>query len=378
MARKESNIIEIKLERIGKKRFDSELNGELKSLPGHPVSVSALWPISNEISTPDYQISPSFGKMYVGESFTSCFRLSNISQGVGLERVIITCQLKYSNVKSCPILFQTEIPKLHAENTKRFAFTLKVDRPDTYFLSFGVTFSLKDLPEPINVGKLFKFEAKNPIENSNIIFKADQGFIVQTKISNTTIYPMHLNSVEFLTGKNFTVIALHNQPKTDLFNPGDIRSYLYHLIEIVQLTNNVELGVLSVTWHNTTGDFGHVETQALNYQSKLDKIIKVAIENKPTKFELEMPVQIRLKVSNISSNFMMDNVRVDLVDGLMKNVVLTGMSSLTMGKIMPNEDKFITVALFPKVPGLQVLEGIRIYSGNNVCEFETCQIYVKP
>ncbi|CAG9317315.1 unnamed protein product [Blepharisma stoltei] len=379
MARRDSNIIEIKLERIGKKRFDSELNGELKSLPGHPVSISSQWPIPNELSTPDYQISPSFGKMYVGESFTCCLRISNISQGVTLERVIIACQLKYTNVKNIPMLFQTEIQKLQADQTKRFAFSLQVDRPDTYYLSFAITFNLKDLPEPINVGKLFKFEAKNPLEMSNTIFKAENGFIVQCRVSNTTIYPMHLNSVELLSNKQlFTVIPLHEQPKADMFNCGEIRSYLYHLVESVQLSSFVDLGVLSITWHNTTGDFGHLESQPLTYTFKMDKILKLAIDNKPKNFELEMPVQVNLIISNISSTFMLDNARIELQDSLMKNVDLYSMSSTALGKILPLESKSVTMALFPKVPGIQILEGIKIYSGTNTCEFEPCQIYVKP
>ena len=78
MAKKESNILEIKLERIVKKFHTSEFNTNLKQTSNHPVSVSQLWSLPQAVHGQNYQIIQSFGKMYVGESFTSCLKITNI------------------------------------------------------------------------------------------------------------------------------------------------------------------------------------------------------------------------------------------------------------------------------------------------------------
>jgi hypothetical protein len=48
MSKKESNILEIKLERVIKKHHNSEFNKELKPIPNHPASVSQLWSLPLE------------------------------------------------------------------------------------------------------------------------------------------------------------------------------------------------------------------------------------------------------------------------------------------------------------------------------------------
>jgi len=377
MSKRDSNIIEIKLERVGKRKFNSGFNTNLKSIPGHPASVSPLWPIGNETMTEEYQIISSFGKMYVGESFTASLRVANVSPTTVLEHVVITCQLKYSNVKSVPLLFQTEIPSIRPEQVKRFAFTLNVETPDVYYLSFQISFGLPEIPEPITMGKLFKFEAKMPLECNNMIYRSQEGFYIQCRLTNCTIYPISLDFVNFMPSSMFTSNSLNSQEKYTVFNPGEVRSYLYLVSEKMPLGMQVELGNLAVSWHNTTGDAGQIASQTLSHSFKIYKIVSLKIIEKPDYFVLEKPVPVKVKLTNLSYNFYMEDLRLEVDETQMKNVVLTPLSSLYLGKLPPQDSKIVDFALMAKVPGIHKIEGIKISSGQKYWDFDTCQICCK-
>ena len=377
MSKKESNILEIKLERVIKKHHNSEFNKELKPIPNHPASVSQLWSLPLENQTPEYSISQSFGKMYVGESFTSSLKVSNISQAV-LERVIIVCTLKYTNVKALPILFQAEIPRMFPDVTNRFAFTLNVDSPDVYYLNLQAHFSIKEITEPISVGKLFKFEAKVPLDFFSKIIKADEGFILQSRVVNSSIYCMYIDSIEFICSSSYKSIPYTSISELPVFNPGEIRSFLYHLIESIPMPAINDLGRILITWHNNTGDIGSIPSSAIVHAYKYDKNLKVFVDNKPKYFVLEEPTSIELKFSNLTQNFVMEDVRVEMIENAMINNVITPLAPTFLGRIKPQDTVSLLCALFPKVPGIHKLEGIRVFAGKKLLDFEPFVVCVKP
>ena len=376
MSKKDSNILEIKLERVIKKRHLSEFNKEIKPIANHPVSVSQLWSIPMETQAPEYSISQSFGKMYVGESFTSCLKISNISQSV-LERVVISCSLKYTNAKSLPVLFQTELNRLFPDGSNRYAFTLNVDLPDVYYLNLQAHFSVKEITEPITVSKVFKFEAKVPLEFNSKVIKADEGFIVQNRIINQSIYSITIDSVEFICSNAFKAIPYSGTPENCLFNPGEVRSFLYHLIENSIMPNNSELGRILTTWHNNTGDLGTIPSTPITHSYKYDKTLKVSIENKPKYFYLEEPTSFNLKITNLTPNFVMKDVVVEINEKLMNNFIITPLAPTLFQKIQPQESVSLLCAGFPKVPGIHKVEGLKIYTGKKLLDYEAFSICVK-
>ncbi|OMJ72572.1 hypothetical protein SteCoe_28959 [Stentor coeruleus] len=377
MSKKDSNILELKLERVIKKRHTSDFNKDLKPIPNHPTSVSQLWSLPPDLVTPDYNISASFGKMYVGESFTSCLKISNISQAV-LERVQIACTLKYTNAKSLPLLFQAEIPRLFPDMSNRFAFTLNVDAPDIYYLNLQAHFSIKEITEPVTVAKLFKFEAKKPLEFSSKVTKADEGFIVQTRVINQSIYTATIDTVEFISSGSYKVIPYTVLNELSVFYSSEVRSFLYHLIEITPMPSNNELGRLLITWHNNTGDIGTVPSNAISHSHKYDKTLKITIENKPKYFLLEEPTSINLKFTNLTANFTMEDVKIDMNDSAMNNFVITPLAPTNFARIKPQETQNLLCAVLPKVPGIHKLEGIKIYAGKKMLDFEASMICIKP
>jgi hypothetical protein len=375
MSKKDSNILEIKLERVIKKSFSCDFNRDLKPIPNHPAAVSTLWSLPPEPQTPDYSISHSFGKMYVGESFTSSLRVANISQAV-LERVVITCTLKYTNAKSVPLLFQAEVPRLFPDMSHRFAFTLNVDQPDVYFLNLQAHFSIKEITEPITVGKLFKFEAKPPIEFQSKSMKADEGFIVQARMTNQSIYEISIDSVEFVCGSCFRAIPYSAECDSE-FHPTEVRSVLYHLYEVVPMPANPELGRVLVTWHNKTGDVGTLASAGIAHSYKYDKTLKMAIENKPKAFVLEEPTSLTLLFTNLTLNFTMEDVKIDIAEQTL-GIIITPMAPPVFTKIKPQETVSLLCAAFPKIPGIHRLEGIRVFAGRKVLDFDSCTVCVKP
>lgn len=377
MSKKDSNILEIKLERVLKKRHTSDFNRDLKPIANHPVSVSQLWSLPLETQTPEYSINQSFGKMYVSESFTSSLKVTNISQSI-LERVVITCSLKYTNAKSLPVLFQAELARLFPDVSNRFAFTLNVETADVYYLNLQAHFSVKEITEPITVSKVFKFEAKIPLEFQNKVVKADEGFFVQSRIINQSIYTISIDSVEFICGSFFKSIPYTTSNDFCIFNPGEVRSYLYHLIENTPMPGNNELGRILATWHNNTGDIGSIPSSQISHSYKYDKTLKISIENKPKYFELEEPISINLKITNLTGNFVMKDVVLEINEKIMTNFLINPLAPTFFPRIQPQESVYLLCAGFPKVPGIHKLEGIKAYTGKKPLEFESLSICVKP
>lgn len=240
-----------------------------------------------------------------------------------------------------------------------------------------MNFYVRELPEPALARKMFKFDAKTPIDFKNTSYRTEDCFLVQAKLSNYTNNPLHLNAVDFIPGPEFNIIPIPPSPPFSIFNPGEIRSYLYKLADKGNLPAQVELGSVSVSWYNSIGDVGNISSIALSHTFRLDKTIGVSIENKPKFFELEKPTLVKLKISNKSSNFYLEDVILNLNEREMRNVVLTPLCKTVFQRIAPSMFVLVDIALFAKVPGIQLLEGISVTVSQRPWEFAPCEIYVK-
>ena len=141
---------------------------------------------------------------------------------------------------------------------------------------------------------------------------------------------------------------------------------------------NSELGRVLITWHNNTGDIGSIPSPAIAHTYKYDKTLRISIENKPKYFVLEEPTTVVLKICNLTLNFTMEEVRLEISDSGMSNVVITPLAPVSIGRIKPQESISLLCALFPKVPGIHRLEGIKAFAGKKALEFEGSTICIKP
>lgn len=320
-----THFVAIKLNRILKKRFDSAFNGALQAVPTHPVAISPLWTISTEPDTPEYQWMSSFNKLYVGEGFTACVSLSNQASDVTLHSIFMTCHMQYQSKQGAlPLLFQVELPRLAPQETKVFAFTLMVDQPDVYYLNFQLHFYIKDTPEPSTLKKMFKFDAKLPLECKNFILRRPNSFIVQSNVTNCTSNQLLVSAAEFTSSAYFKLTDLNESTfdSRPAFLEGEIRSYLFRLTEINAVPPNVELGRLMVSWYNTYGDIGKIASQAIMGSAKSDTVVSLEIEEQQKWYIAEQPVTVHLVVAN-RSNFYLEDVSIVVDDRIMRRVLLS-------------------------------------------------------
>lgn len=320
-----TNLVTIKLNRISKKRFDSAFNGVLQAVPTHPVAISPLWAISTDSDTPEYQWMANFNKLYVGEGFTACVSLASQTQEAQLHSVFMTCHMQYQSKQGAlPLLFQVELPRLLPLETKVFAFTLMVDQADVYFLNFQLHFYVKDIAEPATIKKMFKFDAKLPLECKNSILRRPSGFVVQSNVTNCTSNQLLVSSAEFLSSAYFQLTDLNESvfDSRPAFLEGEIRSYLFRLTEVSAVPPSVELGRLVVSWYNTYGDIGKIASQAIVGSAKTDVVVSVELEEQRKYYTAEKPADVRLTVVN-RSNFYLEDVSLVVDDRAMRRVLLS-------------------------------------------------------
>ena len=110
--------------------------------------------------------------------------------------------------------------------------------------------------------------------------------------------------------------------------------------------------------------------------NKVDRILKVRILDRPDSFSLEIPIAVTFEFSNLSSNFYMEDVVVDLDSASMRNVVLTPLGGLDIGRIEPGRCKNLRFCLFPKRPGFHKVEGLSVRSGTKAWEYQSCKVYI--
>lgn len=58
-----------------------------------------------------------------------------------------------------------------------YGFSINVDRPDVYYLNIQATYRIRELPDPGTSKRLFKFDAKLPMESRSQLFRSENGFI---------------------------------------------------------------------------------------------------------------------------------------------------------------------------------------------------------
>lgn len=378
MARRDNQLPAIKLQRIGKRTFDSFLNSELVEISGHPVSISPLWQIPSDDTTDEYQICSSFGSIYAGESCTMRLRVTNQSSTAVIQNIRLTCSIQRTNVQTFPLLFECLIDLLPQEDHKNFAFTLVVGVPDTYFLNFQMHYQVNEIPEPSIMRKLNRFDAKSALKYETDVVRKDDYIAVRCRLGNTSINSISLKNVNFSPSPSFAVEPLFQGLfLTDNFKPGEVRSLLFKLNELRPPSLNEELGRLLVTWWNETGDLGHATFKGVDIPPKLDNMVSWTLDTNTKTLVVEKPSYLVLHIRNNSKDIMLEDAKLVLLETEMRGVLLSAVNSLIIGAIEPQSEKTIELLAFPCIAGLQVLSGLHLFVRGKKVSTSELQVYIK-
>jgi hypothetical protein len=342
------------------------------------VSISPLWQIPPVDSTDEYQICPNFGSIYTGECCTIRLRVYNQSSTAMIQNIRLTCTLQQSNTKVFPLLFECLIDMVYPEASTNYAFTLRVEVPDTYFLSFQLHYQLNDLADPLTLKKLNKFEAKPLFKYGFESGGWEDSTVVQCRLGNISNTSISLKSAEFVPSNSYAVEPLSNDLfLSDSFRSGEGRSYLFKLNASTTHTSTDALGRFMVTWWNENGDIGVVYFKEVDLQVRTDTNLSWRVDPSSRSLLVERPSSLTLHIHNRSRDSLTEAVKVVLIDSEMRGVILSPMNALALGSIEPQSDWTVELLAFPCMTGLQTLSGLHLFVRGKKVKTDELQVFVK-
>ncbi|CAO3626981.1 unnamed protein product [Cunninghamella echinulata] len=245
-----------------------------------------------------------------------------------------------------------------------------------------------------NFRKFYKFQVSNPLAvKTKLNNVADGRVCMEAQVQNVSQGPMYLERMKFEPSDYFHFDDLNyhlsSQKQQSIFDdafihPQDIRQYLYILTpkstnkdKIARTTN--ALGKLDIVWRSAMGDMGRLQTSQLTRKVPILDDIEVQPmsatvyinHNKndtdddhninittTDKILLENPFILKLKIYNHSAQNM--NLLLSINKAKMGSVLLSGLSTYSLGELGPSDSLETQLEFFPLTPGLQRLGGLKI------------------
>jgi hypothetical protein len=296
-------------------------------------------PSSNEtqLQMKDYwALSPSFGNIYLGETFTSYLCVNNDSL-IAVHDVAFKAELQTGKQRftladtvgsGSPMGSQENLPaNIDTQNSQvsllprqSAEFVLHHEIKDLgihilvcqvqYLPASMVSNNTKEVQKKF-FRKFFKFQVLNPLSVKTKIQNLGSGVVyLEIQMQNLASVPLTVEKMEFEFNPNFHAQCLnkpsegfgqlHNVFGNSLFNPLDCRQYLYMLrpVDIDVASSITDLGRLDIVWRTTLGQPGHLQTAQLLRKELNKTSFDVTVKRIPSPILPESLFKLTLTIRN--------------------------------------------------------------------------------
>ncbi|KAI9357485.1 hypothetical protein BD770DRAFT_322121 [Pilaira anomala] len=359
----------------------------------HPIDINQC----NEIQIRDFGLSqmlklPSaFGNIYLGENFSTFISINNESpfavQQVGVKIELQTSSQRFVLSDTMTGPFTTLDPQKTYDTTVAH----EIKELGVHILVCSVQYNSPD-GKKRHFRKFYKFQVSNPLavktKLNNLI---DGRVFLEAQLQNVSAGPMLLERMRFEPSEHFGfedlnhVVACSNESVfgDHFIHPQDIRQYLYMLSpkddqnDRISRTTNA-LGKLDIVWRSYMGDLGRLQTSQLTRKAPMLEDLELQpFMQEPVRVILEHPFKLGIRVKNHAT----ENMKLVLtaIKTKMGSVLLSGLSSVQLGDVLPNQSVETQLEFFPLTSGLQRVGGLRVmdlYSGYTKDIDHVCDIFV--
>eukprot|EP00742_Colponemidia_sp_Colp-10_P004024 GILJ01004292.1.p1 GENE.GILJ01004292.1~~GILJ01004292.1.p1 ORF type:complete len:405 (-),score=65.28 GILJ01004292.1:250-1464(-) len=329
----------------------------------------------------------SFGKIYVGETFSAYINLLNHT-GLNLRQVILKAELQVGASKIMLVDNSTSPYDSFGPNKNQdFVVSHRLSEAGNHILACTVYYvNPGQLEQHKSFRKFFKFNAFHPISISTKVMQVQSSFFVESEIQNTSSSCLFLESVLFGPADDLTIKDLnqsdpnnHSNQSTfgdkKYFKPSEVRHYL-HILDSVHADSVSQsqrsLGRVEVSWRSNMGEPGRVQTQQVVAQVVPSRDIEVYVPSLPPHLELEVPFRLSCNVRNRTSSAM--NLRLVLLKAKMSGVLVNGVSTQDLGQIPAHGSIEVLLTLLPLAPGVHPVTGLKFVNMQTNMEIEVDKI----
>jgi hypothetical protein len=358
----------------------------------------------------EWALPNSFGKIYVGETFTSFISLHNHSYNP-VHNVIVKVELLADNQKYMLLdLSNSPIETFAAKTNKSFIVEQRLIQEQKHILICTVQYKSQTHHHSTNFvtsqdrifRKMFPFFVHRPLEmNAVKVYNLQEHVFVLLELQNKTHGPLFVDMVRIDPNFMYEVVShsTHNkagQPYEHAMLSGEKRRFLFELIPKIIL-NSVDarritvsgssqsplstLGKIELQWRGTFGESGTLITNPIPYKSIIKQEVELTLKknNQRQLVQAEKPFKITCELHNRSSQQLQMVIKFDLLK--MFPICVDGKSVQEVGKIEPHGVKQVDISLFALQNGVHNIgPGISLVDELTGTIYPTtlCQIYVHP
>ena len=169
----------------------------------------------------------------------------------------------------------------------------------------------------------------------------------------------------------FELIDLNEKNQTDcvVFNPNEIRSFIYMLTPLDKKTYKInkfiaeQLGQLEIKWTNYLGDAGILKVGPFKYSIDSSNRFQVEIQqaqDQDRKLILEEPSNMRFRIFNLSTGNMTLNL--DIEESEQSDIRILSIENGTekVGFLKPGDSQEFVLRLFAQRMGIVNVSGLLI------------------
>ncbi|KAJ3026374.1 UNVERIFIED_CONTAM: hypothetical protein HDU68_005742 [Siphonaria sp. JEL0065] len=361
---------------------------------------------STTATTAALALPPSFGSLFLGETFESYLCIVNEStksvpnpsikaelqtqtQRFTLaDTTTTTNTTTQNNSNSALSANSTPIPSLSPSKSAEFLISHEIKELGPHILVCSVSYSGLD-GSVKSFRKFFKFHVLNPLSVKTKVNSLADGskVFLEAQVMNTCGVPMFLESVKFEGSMLFGVqdVGSHMFSDTPILNDKDARQYLYILTPKIPndplSKTTPTLGKLDIQWRTTMGQQGRLQTSQLTRKitPQLDPIRVELVRLDPPAVVAEKPFRATCRLWNLSVEDQEIDATVLFVKAKMSSVLLVGPSERKVGVVGGGGFVDFDVDFFPLLSGVQKVSGLKVLDARSNSGFEVdvlCEVVV--
>jgi len=312
--------------------------------------------------SPFLTLPSSFGKLFVGEVFTSYITINNTST-TNVSSVAIKVSLQTPTNERITLLEVpgSAIPVFSPGDSQDFVISQDIVDEGTYILVCSAGYIRTD-GEKKHLRKFFQFEVEQPFTITPKTQTINSDVFAEIQVKNaSSVIPLFLDNLEFVPSKGFTVESLNQAAPSGLSNflkPSQIQQYLYKLQPSKDERPGHSLGHLLIDWKSTTSSYGRLETQTFKRAMPPPQEFQVEISELPQEIKLEVPFNAKCTVTNNSVQKLAP--KLCSVPEKQVGIAVNGVSGCCLPVLAPGESCSVKLSFFPLLPGIQSINGLRI------------------
>jgi trafficking protein particle complex subunit 13 len=340
-------------------------------------------------------LPPSFGNIYLGETFTSYLCVNNDSlttvQNVAFKAELQTASQRFtladtigSVASSSGIVdFKTgEQVSLLPRQSSEFVLHHEIKELGIHILVCSVHYTpIQNEISRKFFRKFFKFQVLNPLSvKTRVISQADDRILLELQLSNLAHLPLFLKKVDYQVDDLFTACGFNGKTgsentveniqaqglgenifPTSILQPQGTRQYLFVLKpkpeHIVAARLSANLGRLDLEWCTTMGQSGHLQTSRLTRKVPSIEPIQLSIINTPKRVIVEKPFSITFRIRNNIS----DGTKISLeYQKSSHELQIVGKNCYDIGKVDGNQFIDFELKFIGLIPGSHVIKGLSL------------------